>query len=96
MSNYSKNLKSVDQVAEARDWSPKRVRTLIGEGLPVVKIGRQSLIHEDTLDRFLQEREAPKAAEGFVRSAAQIHVRTKEACRPSTRETGKPRSKTYV
>jgi hypothetical protein len=62
MSNYSKNLKSVRQTAEERRWSPKRVRTLIGEGLPVVKIGRQSLIHDDTLDRFLQEREGPCAA----------------------------------
>jgi hypothetical protein len=59
MLNYSKNLKSINQIAEDRDWSPKRVRTLICEGLPIVKIGRQSLIHDDTLDQFLQEREAP-------------------------------------
>jgi hypothetical protein len=59
MPNYSKNLKSVDQIAKERRWSTKRVRTLIGEGLPVVKIGRQSLINDDTLDQYLQEREAP-------------------------------------
>jgi hypothetical protein len=57
MLNYTKSLKSVDQIAQESDWSPKRVRTLILEGLPVVKIGRQSLICERTLDRFLQERE---------------------------------------
>ena len=62
MPSFSKNLKSVDQIAEERDWSPKRVRTLIGEGLPVVKIGRQSLIYEDTLDQYLHEREAPRQA----------------------------------
>jgi hypothetical protein len=59
MLNFSKNLKSVDQIAEERHWSPKRVRNLIGEGLPVVKIGRQSLIHENTLDQYLHELEAP-------------------------------------
>jgi hypothetical protein len=59
MSNFSKNLKSVDQVAKERHWSPKRVRTLIGEGLPVVKIGRQNLINDNTLDQYLHEREAP-------------------------------------
>ena len=61
MKNFSKNLKSVDQIANERDWSPKRVRYLIGEGLPVVKIGRQSLIHDNTLDQYLLEREAPSA-----------------------------------
>ena len=61
MINFSKNLKSVDQIAEERDWSPKRIRTLIGEGLPVVKIGRQSLIYDGTLDQYLLEREAPSA-----------------------------------
>ena len=61
MSNFSKKLKSVDQIAKKRRWSPKRVRTLIREGLPVVKIGRQSLIYEDTLDQYLHEREAPSA-----------------------------------
>jgi excisionase family DNA binding protein len=62
MLNYSKNLKSVDQIAKELGWSPKRVRTLIGEGLPVVKLGRQSLIYEDTLDQYLHEREAPRQA----------------------------------
>jgi hypothetical protein len=57
MLNFSKNLKSVGQIAEDRDWSPKRVRTLIDEGLPVVKIGRQSLIYGGTLDQFLSARE---------------------------------------
>jgi hypothetical protein len=57
MLDYTKSLKSVDQIAEENDWSPNRVRTLIHEGLPVVKIGRQNLISERTFDRFLQERE---------------------------------------
>ena len=61
MLNSSKNLKSVDQIAKERSWSPKRVRALIGEGLPVVKIGRQNLIYEDTLDQYLHDREAPSA-----------------------------------
>jgi excisionase family DNA binding protein len=62
MSNFSKKLKSVDQIAKKRRWSPKRVRALISEGLPVVKIGRQCLIYEDTLDQYLHEREAPRQA----------------------------------
>jgi hypothetical protein len=62
MLNFSKNLKSVGQVAEERDWSPKRVRTLIEEGLPVVKIGRQSLIYDGTLDQFLHARETSISA----------------------------------
>jgi hypothetical protein len=57
MLNFSKNLKSVGQIAEERDWSPKRIRTLIEEGLPVVKIGRQNLIYDGTLDQFLHARE---------------------------------------
>jgi hypothetical protein len=59
MLNFSKNLKSVEQAAKERHWSPKRIRTLIVEGLPVVKIGRQCLIHDDTIDQYLREREAP-------------------------------------
>ncbi len=59
MSSFSKNLKSVDEIAEERCWSPKRVRRLIGEGLPVVQIGRQQLINDNTLDHYLREREAP-------------------------------------
>jgi len=60
MSSFSKNLKSVDAVAKERRWSPKRVRKLIGDGLPVVKIGRQNLINNDTLDGYLRDREAPR------------------------------------
>jgi excisionase family DNA binding protein len=60
MSSFSRNLKSVDEVAEERRWSPKRVRRLICEGLPVVKIGRQRLINDTTLDQYLQKREAPR------------------------------------
>jgi len=59
MPTFSNNLKSVDEKAEELDWSPKRVRKLIGEGLPVVKIGRQHLINDDTLNQFLRDREAP-------------------------------------
>jgi hypothetical protein len=57
--SFSSDLKSVQDIAEDRGWSPKRVRRLICEGLPVVKIGRQSLVNQCTLDRFLEERQAP-------------------------------------
>jgi hypothetical protein len=63
MSNYSKSLKSVDQIAKEHRWSPKRVRTLIEEGLPVVRIGRQNLINDHTFDRFLQNREASRCTD---------------------------------
>jgi len=42
----------------ANNWSPKRVRMLIDDGLPIVRIGRQMLINDQTLDQYLQEREA--------------------------------------
>lgn len=60
MSNFSTQLKSVDQIAEEHSWSTKRVRSLISDGLPVVTIGRQSLINVDTFNRYLQDRENPK------------------------------------
>ncbi len=60
MNDYSRNLKSVDDIAKERNWSTKRVRKLIQEGLPVVQIGRQSLISPETLDEYLSDREAPK------------------------------------
>jgi len=56
---HSLNLKSVDETAVDRNWSPKRVRKLITEGLPVVTIGRQNFINAETLDQFLQDREKP-------------------------------------
>jgi len=31
---------------------------LIDDGLPIVRIGRQMLINDQTLDQYLQEREA--------------------------------------
>ena len=55
--SFSKNLKSVDQIAAERKWPPKRIRRLIDEGLPTVKIGRQNFINSMTLDRFLKDRE---------------------------------------
>jgi hypothetical protein len=64
MSSFSKNLQSVDEIAKERNWSPKRVRALIGDGLPVVRIGRQNLINLDTLDLYLQGRETPSKSKG--------------------------------
>ena len=58
MSSFSKSLKSIKETAEEYNWSPKRVRALIDEGLPFVRIGRQMLINGHTLDQYLQEREA--------------------------------------
>jgi hypothetical protein len=63
MPTFTENLQSVDQTAVRNGWSPKRVRTLIRDGLPVVTIGRQSLINPETLETYLREREAPKAGE---------------------------------
>ena len=60
--SFSENLRSVDQVAIERGWSPKRIRSLIREGLPVVPIGRQRLVNLETLDRFLAAREAAVAS----------------------------------
>lgn len=59
MSSFSENLRTIKEIAKQNSWSPKRVRSLIGDGLPVVKIGRQSLINIETLDRYLQGREVP-------------------------------------
>lgn len=59
--SFSSELHGVKEIANECGWSPKRVRLLIREGLPVVKIGRQSLINLHTLDGFLREREAPAA-----------------------------------
>jgi hypothetical protein len=54
---HSTTPKSVDETAVERNWPPKRVRKLIDEGLPTVKIGRQNFIFADTLDKFLKMRE---------------------------------------
>ena len=63
MYSFSKNLKSIDETAKERGWSPKRVRKLISDGLPVVEIGRQSLINDQTLDDYLRNREAPRVSQ---------------------------------
>lgn len=48
---------TVDEIAERQRWSTKRVRQLIHQGLPTVRIGRQHLINTKTLDTYLRERE---------------------------------------
>ena len=58
--NFSSDLKSIQETADERGWSHKRIRLLIREGLPVVQIGRQALINQRTLDHFLKDREAPR------------------------------------
>ena len=58
---FSENLKSVDETAVERNWSPKRVRKLIALGLPTVKIGKQDFVNSDTLDKYLRTREKPAA-----------------------------------
>ena len=55
---FSNNLKSVDETAADHNWSPKRIRRLIHEGLPTVKVGRQNFINSETLDQFLKDRES--------------------------------------
>lgn len=71
--SFSTNLKSVDETAVGRNWSPKRVRKLVTEGLPFVQIGRQKFINSDTLDQYLKERER-----SVVRSAPP--AKNTEAC----------------
>jgi len=56
MANFSNRLKSIEDKAKEYDWSPRRIRTLVEEGLPVVEIGRQSLINDDTFDQYLKDR----------------------------------------
>jgi hypothetical protein len=63
MPPFSRSLKSVDEIATERGWSSKRVRKLISDGLPVVEIGRQSLISDQTLDNYLRNLEAPRVAQ---------------------------------
>ena len=57
MNAFTAKLKSVDEKARELNWSPKRVRALIREGLPVVKIGRQHLINDDSFDQYLHKRQ---------------------------------------
>lgn len=57
MISFSQNLCSVNETAKKLRWSTKRVRCLIKQGLPVVQIGRQSLINQETLDDYLRNLE---------------------------------------
>ena len=50
---------TVRETAHLRGWSRKRVYTLIHEGCPTTRIGRQHYIFPDTLDSFLRGREVP-------------------------------------
>jgi hypothetical protein len=61
---FSEDLKSIDETAVVRNWPPKRVRKLIAEGLPTVRIGRQRFINSDTLDEFLKARETSASDAG--------------------------------
>ena len=58
---------SIKETAKIRNWADKRIRFLIHNGLPTVKIGRQDLIYPDTLDAYLRDLEKPRSA----RSAAE-------------------------
>ena len=56
----SEQLESVAETANRTGWSENRVRRLIHEGLPTIKIDRQHLINPKTLDDFLLARECSK------------------------------------
>lgn len=58
--NISEQLESVTETANRTGWSENRVRRLIKEGLPTIKIDRQHLINPETLDDFLLARESSK------------------------------------
>ena len=51
---------SIKETAKIRNWADKRIRFLIHNGLPTVKIGRQDLIYPDTLDAYLRDLEKPR------------------------------------
>ena len=74
---FSINLKSIDETAAARNWPPKRVRRLIDEGLPTVRIGRQRFINSNTLDEFVKARETSASD-----ASAPVHGKNAE---PKTR-----------